>query len=201
MAIVSVGSSFKILSIEYEWKRELKHTIDVDTRLSRSRYTKKIEGVVWMQRKDFAWQPTDITRLSVQKKPNCLLCCMFCCSPNVYCVMCVVCITFIIDVPPDTAQLRLFVFLNLFRIKIESHCSRSDHCCPTQPYRRNSLDNSLWMQLPNCLWLQNLSETLKALQHNIAIRCPQQKADGCRKHYLIRVRVSIVLKVLNAREL
>ena len=42
MAIVSVGSSFKILSIEYEWKRELKHTIDVDTRLSRSRYTKKL---------------------------------------------------------------------------------------------------------------------------------------------------------------
>ena len=158
-----------------------------------------------MQRKDFAWQPTAPTLLQCPEKAQLfimlyvLLCCS--CSLNVYCVMCVVCITFIIDVPPDTAQLRLFVFLNLFRIKIESHCSRSDQCCPTQPYRRNSLDNSLWMQLSNCLWLQNLSETLKALQHNIAIRCPQQKADGCRKHYLIRVRVSIVLKVLNAREL
>ena len=172
----------------------------VDTRLSRY---KKIffEGVVWMHRKDFAWQPTDNSECPEKAQLFIMLNVLLCCSLNVYCVMCVVCITFIIDVPPDTAQLRLFVFLNLFRIKIESHCSRSDHCCPTQPYRRNSLDNSLWMQLPNCLWLQNLSETLKALQHNIAIRCPQQKADGCRKHYLIRVRVSIVLKVLNAREL
>ena len=161
------------------------------------------EGVVWMKRKDFAWQPTAPTLLQCPEKAQLfiMLYVLLCCSLNVYCVMCVVCITFIIDVPPDTAQLRLFVFLNLFRIKIESHCSRSDQCCPTQPYRRNSLDNSLWMQLSNCLWLQNLSETLKALQHNIAIRCPQQKADGCRKHYLIRVRVSIVLKVLNAREL
>ena len=41
MAIVGVGSSFKILSIEYEWKRELKlkRTI-VYTRLSR--YTKQV---------------------------------------------------------------------------------------------------------------------------------------------------------------
>ena len=86
MAIVGVGSSFKILSIEYEWKRELKHTIIVNTRLSRC--TKYFLKVLSECREKILHDSQQLPPFfSLQKKPNYLLFCMFC---FVVVLMCIV---------------------------------------------------------------------------------------------------------------